>query len=355
MMKIAEKSIKGGLDAYIIAEAGVNHNGNIDLAFQLVDVSIAAGADAVKFQIFDADKLTTADAPKAEYQKGTTGKTGSQQDMLKSLELNYDDHKKIKDYCDTKGITYLATPFDMDALQWLLGIDTAAIKIGSGDLTFAPLLVAAAQSGRPVMLSTGMANLAEVAEAVALLRSNKCKDFALFQCVSCYPAQLEECNLAAMITLRENFLCPVGFSDHTLGIDASVAATHLGAALIEKHITLSNTMPGPDHSASLEPGDFKKMVTAIRNRTVPESELLSVVMGDGVKAPIPREAEVAAAARRSIVAAKDLKADEVIALDGLAFKRPGTGLSPMTYENLIGKKLLSPVNEGSRIKLSDVI
>lgn len=354
-MEIAGKSIKPGADAYIIAEAGVNHNGNIDLALQLVDASIAAGADAVKFQIFDADKLTTADAPKAEYQRGTTGNTGSQQEMLKSLELNYDDHKKIKNYCDTRGITYLATPFDVDALQWLLDINIAAIKIGSGDLTFAPLLAAAAQSRRPVMLSTGMANLEEVNEAVTLLQSNECQNFALFQCVSCYPARIDECNLAAMTTLHENFLCPVGFSDHTLGIDASVAAAHLGASLIEKHITLSNTMPGPDHSASLEPEDFKNMVTAIRNRTAPEPEFLSVVVGDGIKAPVPREAEVAAAARRSIVAARNLRADEQVNYEHLAFKRPGTGLSPMTYKNLIGKKLLNPVNEGARIKLSDVI
>ena len=325
---------------FIIAEAGVNHNGSVKLAKKLIDTAKDAGADAVKFQTFKAENVVVKDAQKAEYQKETTGK-GNQYEMIKSLELSEEDFRALADYTRKKDILFLSSPFDKESVDLLDELGMPAFKIGSGEITNFPLLRYIAKKGKPIILSTGMSTLGEVDEALNVIKGEGVVDVILLHCVSNYPAKIEDVNLRAMKTLKQAFKIPVGFSDHTLGITASIAAVALGVCIIEKHFTLDRNLPGPDHRASLEPDELKEMVKTIRN--------VEKALGDAIKRPTTNEEEIKRVARRSIVAKEDILVGTVITEDVLDAKRPGTGIEPKYMERIIGKK--AKVN----IKKDDII
>ncbi len=320
----------------IIAEAGVNHNGDPEMAKQLIKMAAEAGADYVKFQTFSADKLVTKTAKQAEYQKKNlqSGDDDSQYNMLKKLELSRKDHFELIMTCKYYGIEFLSTAFDNENLLFLMkDLDLDYIKIPSGELTNYPYLKLAATLHKPIILSTGMALLEEITESVELLvRLGVARDqIYVLHCTTEYPALISEVNLSAMDTIAEATGCKVGYSDHTMGIDVSVAAAARGAAVIEKHFTLDRSLPGPDHPASLEPDELKQMVIAIRN--------VQRAIGNGIKKPASaRELNNRSVARKSIIAAKDIAAGEIFTEDNLTTKRPGTGISPMKWEEVIGKK-----------------
>ena len=313
---------------FIIAEAGVNHNGDIKLAKKLIAAAKDAGADAVKFQTFKAENVVIKNAEKAEYQK--TVKEESQYEMLKKLELTEEDFEELADYAKKRGILFLSSPFDKESVDLLYELDIPAFKVGSGEITNFPLLRYIAKKRKPIILSTGMAILGEVEEALNVIRSEGVEDIILLHCVSNYPARIEDVNLRAIETLKQAFKLPVGFSDHTLGITALIAAVALGACVIEKHFTLDRNLPGPDHKASLEPNELKEMVQAIRD--------VEKALGDGVKRPTKDEEEIKRAARRSIVAKVDIPKGTIIAEDMLDVKRPGTGIEPKYIDMIVGKK-----------------
>ena len=342
-LTFGKRVVGAGHPAFVIAEAGVNHNGELSLAFQLVDAAIAAGADAVKFQTFIASEVITADAAKAEYQKATTGEQESQLEMVKRLELSFGDFRKLKIYCDDQGITFLSTPFDFKSVDFLEGLGVVAFKISSGDLTNHPLLRHVASKGRPVILSTGMSDLDEVREALAVIHGAGNDEVILLQCVTNYPAAAEDVNLKAMLSMQSSFDVNVGYSDHTLGIEVPLAAVALNACVIEKHFTLDKNLAGPDHRASLEPHEFKAMVEGIRK--------VEAALGNGQKVPAASESGNAAVARRSIVAARDISAGTTITPAEIAFKRPGTGLSPRMADQLLGKTARIDVKAGSLLAL----
>jgi N-acetylneuraminate synthase len=346
----------------IIAEAGVNHSGSLDTALALVDAAADAGADIVKFQTFNASALAGRSAQKAEYQQRTTGSDESQHAMLKRLELPHAAHGPLIDRARERGIEFLSTPFDHQSLEFLFTLGLPRIKIGSGDLTNAPLLHAIARADMPLILSTGMAALAEVEEALGVLahgyslldatpglaafraawrdgaaRTRLANRVSLLHCTTEYPCPAADVNLAAMQTMRTAFQLPVGYSDHTDGIEISLAAVAMGAVIIEKHLTLDRSAEGPDHAASLEPAEFKRMVAAIRN--------IEQARGDGIKAPKPSEIKNMEIARKSIVAARALKAGEVLRPEDIVSKRPGTGLPPIAFWSLIGTTLSRPYDE----------
>jgi N,N'-diacetyllegionaminate synthase len=346
VVKIADRQIGEGRPCFIIAEAGVNHNGDIGLAKKLIDAAHEAGADAVKFQTFKAEAIVTADAEKAEYQKVTTGSRETQIEMLKKLELKHEDFRELFTYARNKGIIFLSSPFDSDSVDLLDRLGVTAFKIPSGEITNIPLLRHIAGKGKPVILSTGMSDIDEVKEAVKVLRKNGAGEIVLLHCVSAYPARVEETNLRAMATLRRQFNLPVGLSDHTVGIHVPVAAVALGASVIEKHFTLDKKLPGPDHRASLEPGELKEMVAAIRD--------IEKALGDGIKRTTAEEADTKKAARRSLVTAKDIPAGTVITGDMLDIKRPGTGLEPKFIIDIIGKKAVKALKSGEIITLDKV-
>lgn len=339
-LTFGKRVVGTGHPVFVIAEAGVNHNGNVDLAFQLVDAAIAAGADAVKFQTFIASEVITAQAVKAEYQKATTGELESQLEMVQRLELSFGDFRKLKMYCDDQGITFLSTPFDFKSVDFLEGLGVVAFKIASGDLTNHPLLRHVAAKGRPVILSTGMSNMDEVRDALAVLHD---ADVILLQCVTNYPAAAEDINLRAMLSMKSAFDVNVGYSDHTLGIEVALAAVALGACVIEKHFTLDKNFAGPDHRASLEPQEFRAMVEGIRK--------VEASLGNGEKVPAASEAGNAAVARRSIVAARDISKGTLITSAEIAFKRPGTGLPPRMVDQVLGKTARVDVKAGSILEL----
>jgi len=332
-----------GGPVFVIAEAGVNHNGDIELAKRMVDVAKDAGADAVKFQTFKAESLATIAAPKAEYQLTNTASTETQLEMLRQLELSEEAHREVCDYCAVKGITFLSTPFDADSADFLETLHVPAFKISSGDLTNLPLLEHIARKGRPVILSTGMATLQEVRDAVNTISEAGCRDLILLHCVTNYPALPSEINLRAMTTMRDEFGVPVGFSDHTEGTVISLAAVALGATVIEKHFTLDKNFPGPDHKASLEPEELQSLIKGIR--------AIEVSLGDGEKCPTPSEFETAKIARRSIIAATDIPAGSPLRSDSLVLKRPGTGLPPSMLKSLVGKVARVDITEGTLIDL----
>lgn len=341
----------------IIAEAGVNHNGDIEMAKRLVDVAVDAGADIVKFQSFRADKLASKDAPKAEYQiaNADQGESESQYDMLKRLELSDEGHEILIKYCAEKGIEFLSTPFDVDGVDMLtkqFGLKT--IKLGSSELTNGPILLAAAQTGCPVIFSTGMGDLAEIREALDVLAYGYTHEGAptsrsdfkgafkgemaaaivkekvtILHCTTAYPTPFEDVNLRAMKTIEDTFGVPVGYSDHTLGISVPIAAVAMGAKVIEKHFTLDKTLPGPDHKASLEPEDLKAMVTAIRE--------IESSLGCAEKITRPAESVNKSMARKSLVAAANLNAGDILDASNMTIKRPGEGTSPMLYWDALGK------------------
>ena len=330
------------MSVYIIAEAGVNHNGSFELACKLVDAANAAGADCIKFQTFKAENLVSHIAQKADYQKDTTGE-GSQEDMLKKLELSYEEFIKLKGYCDKVGICFLSTPFDFESIEFLDNIDMPFWKIPSGEVTNYPYLVALAKTGKPVVMSTGMCEINEIQEAIDVLRENGTTQIKLLHCNTEYPTPFSDVNLNAMQTLKDKFGLEVGYSDHTSGIEVPIAAAALGAAVIEKHFTLDRKMEGPDHKASLEPDELAKMVASIRN--------IEKALGTGNKTPSPSEKKNISVARKSIVAARNIKAGEVFTEENITVKRPGTGISPMKWNEVLGTKAVRNFDEDELIEL----
>ncbi|HBG47516.1 MAG TPA: N-acetylneuraminate synthase [Deltaproteobacteria bacterium] len=315
---------------FIIAEAGVNHNGSVETALELVDAAARAGADAVKFQTFRAAELASPSAKKADYQRRNTG-AGGQLEMLRRLELDRKAHLKIMRRCGRKGIKFLSTPFDLDSIDLLAGLGLDIFKVPSGEITNLPYLRKIASLGRPVFLSTGMASLGEIEAAMGVLtRAIPKENITVLHCNTGYPTPFEDVNLRAMLTIREAFQVRVGYSDHTPGTEAAIAAVALGAEVIEKHLTLDRSMEGPDHMASIEPGEFGSMVRAIRN--------IEKAMGSPVKGPTPSEKENINAARKGIVASRRISAGEIFSEANLAVKRPQTGLSPMLWDLVVGKR-----------------
>ena len=330
MFNIGNKVIGDGHSVFIIAEAGVNHNGDIDIAKKMVDKAVFSGVDAIKFQTFKTEKLVTGYADMAEYQKCTIGKADSQFNMLKKLELSYENFIEIQEYCKHKKIMFLSTPFDFESADFLWSIGMDAFKISSGDLTNIPFLKHIAKFDKPIILSSGMATLSEIEEAINAINFLESKEIAVLHCTSNYPAKLENVNLNAINTIKNAFKIVSGYSDHTEGIIISIAAVALGANIIEKHFTLDKCMDGPDHKASLSPIELKDMVTAIRN--------VEMALGNGIKKSTSSEVDTMNAARKSIVASRYIKAGECIKTIDLDYKRPGTGLSPKFYNYIIGKK-----------------
>lgn len=324
-----------GPRVFVIAEAGVNHNGDIRLAKKLVDAAVAAGADAVKFQTFRAEMLATALAPKAAYQCSAGGAGETQCGMLKRLELSYEQFSDLKTYCDSQGILFLSTPFDEESVDFLFKLGVPFFKVPSGELTNSALLERMAGKKLPVILSTGMSGMDDIAQALAVLDQHACRQVLLLQCVSHYPAAYRDVNLRAMQTIRERFGLPVGLSDHSLGIEVPIAAAAIGARVVEKHFTLDKAQPGPDHQASLDPSELKAMVSAIRN--------IELAMGDGVKRVAECEEDVRRVARRSLVAARDVHAGEMLQAKDICFKRPGTGMPPAALAGIIGKRAVTGI------------
>ncbi|MBI5202075.1 MAG: N-acetylneuraminate synthase [Elusimicrobia bacterium] len=315
---------------FLIAEAGVNHNGDPRLAVRLVDAAADAGADAVKFQTFKAENLAIESAPKAKYQLAGAPE-GSQLAMLRKLELSEAGHREALKRAKKRGIEFLSTPFDEPSADFLHRLGVARFKLGSGELTNLPLLRHVARLKRPMILSTGMSTLAEVRDAVKAVKGAGNPPLSLLHCVSCYPADPADANLRAMKTLADAFRVPVGFSDHTPGLEVSVAAAALGAEIVEKHFTLDKNLPGPDHAMSLDPAELAAWVRAVRNARA--------ALGDGVKSPRPAEEEIRRVARRSIVLSRGLPAGARLHLEHLALKRPGTGMPPSELDRVVGRAL----------------
>lgn len=316
----------------IIAEAGVNHNGSIELAKQLIDAAASAGVDYVKFQTFKTENLVSRQAVKAEYQKRNTGETDdSQFSMLKKLELSPEQHWELMEYCRQKKVRFFSTAFDLESIGLLSELGLEMWKIPSGEITNYPYLKKIARQGKPVILSTGMSDLQDIANAMEVLEKYGVirEQITVLHCNTEYPTPFADVNLRAMETIREQLGVKVGYSDHTVGIEVPIAAVALGATVIEKHFTLSRTLEGPDHKASLEPGELKAMVSAIRN--------IEVALGDKDKKVTASEAKNKAVARKSIVAARNIKAGELFTEENISVKRPGNGISPMEWENVLGR------------------
>lgn len=315
----------------IIAEAGVNHNGSLEKAIEMVDVAKKAGADFVKFQTFDSAKLATSGAAQAEYQARNIGEPSSQLDMLKKLELSHSDHLQIKAYCENIGIGFFSTAFDLASVSFLHDLGLKLWKIPSGELTNLPYLEQIAGYGCPTIISTGMATLEEIGQALDVFLKKLPKEkLTVLHCTTDYPAKMSDINLNAMKTIQTKFDVSIGYSDHSLGIEVPIAAVAMGARVIEKHFTLDRNLPGPDHKASLEPLELKQMVDAIRN--------IEIALGSSEKKPNLIELENRKVARKSIVALKNIQKGEIFSENNLTTKRPGTGLSPMLWYTLLGKK-----------------
>ena len=315
---------------FIIAEAGVNHNGSVELAKKLIDVAVGSGVDAVKFQTFKAENLVSQNAQKADYQKKTTDKKESQFDMIKKLELDIDTHKELISYCNEKGIMFLSTPFDHDSIDMLNELGLEIFKIPSGEITNLPYLRHIGSLNKEVILSTGMADLGEIEDALDVLTNvgTNIDSITVLHANTMYPTPMEDVNLKAMQTIGTVFNVAYGYSDHTLGIEVDVAAVAMGASIIEKHFTLDKTMEGPDHKASLEPDELKEMIKAIRN--------IELALGSSVKKPSPSEKPNMEIARKSIVANKAIKKGEIFTEINLTIKRPGTGINPMRWDEIVG-------------------
>ena len=314
---------------YIIAEAGVNHNGNFEQAKKMVDAAKAAGADCIKFQTFVAEALVTKKANKAVYQKVNTDQNENQLEMLKNLELTFDEFSNLNQYCAEKKIDFMSTAFDFKSIYFLEKIGMKKWKIPSGEITNLPYLIKIAQTQKPVILSTGMCTLNEVEEAIGVLRKYGTKEITVLQCTSDYPTRFEDANLRAMITMKNKFKLPVGYSDHTMGIEISLAAVAMGATMIEKHFTLNRSMKGPDHQASLEPLELKRMIMEIKN--------IEKSLGDGIKVPSESEKKNIEIARKSIVASTCIGKGEQFTEKNITVKRPGNGISPMKWFEVLGQ------------------
>ena len=327
-IKIGNKVIGDKNPCFIIAEAGVNHNGKLSLAKKLIDIAKEAGVDAIKFQTFKTEGVMIENVPMAEYQKKNIGKKETQFQMIKKLELSYDDFISLKKYCDKKRIIFLSTPHSEDAINFLEKL-VLAYKIGSGDLTNLPFLEKIAGKKKPIILSTGMATLSEVKEAVGTIKKAGNNKIILLHCTTNYPCPLEEVNLKAMLTLKKEFNLPVGYSDHTLGVMVPIMAVALGAKVLEKHFTLDKNLPGPDHKASLEPGELKEMVKVIRDT--------ERALGSGIKKPTKSEEKIKKVVRKSVIAKINIPRGAEIKKDMLIIKRPGTGIEPKYLDKVLGR------------------
>lgn len=330
---------------YIIAEAGDNHNGDFNTALKLVDVAKSAGADCVKFQTFVTEEIISKYAEMAEYQKKNTGKEESQFEMVKRIELSFDEFRKIKEYCDRVGIQFLSTPFDLKSVDFLNELGVPFFKIPSGEITNYPYLIKIAHTGKPVVMSTGMCEPDEILAAINVLEKNGSGEITLLHCNTEYPTPLKDVNLYAMRTMKKMFGKKVGYSDHTKGIEVPVAAVALGACVIEKHFTLDKNMPGPDHKASLEPDELGRMVKNIRN--------IEIALGDGVKRVSESERKNIAIARKSIVARRNIQEGEILTEENLAVKRPGTGINPMQWMEVLGTRAVRDFKEDELIEIRE--
>lgn len=346
MIELAGRKIGAGQPCFVIAEAGVNHNGDIDLACRLIDAAAEAGADAVKFQSFHADLIATFDAPKAEYQRHTTSPEQSQHDMLAALELREDEHITLMHHSRSRGIAFLSSPFDIQSANMLARLGVPAMKLGSGELTNRPLLEHIGSMGLPLLLSTGMSDLAEVRAALRVLHATGLRQIALLHCVSSYPADPSQSNLRAMHTMQQALDLPVGWSDHCPGCEIAIAAAALGACIIEKHITLDRHMPGPDHRASTEPAEFARMVAMIHQ--------VAAALGDGRKRPMPCELDTRSVARRSLVTTAPIARGQRITADLLITLRPAQGICPMNMKQLIGRTAARDLPVGHILQWNDL-
>lgn len=331
------------MSTFVIAEAGVNHNGSVELAHRLIDAAADARADCVKFQTFDPDSLATAAAPKSAYQQRATGSDESQLDMLRRLALTRDCYPGLIEHCERRHIRFLSTPFDEASADFLEALGMDRFKIPSGEVTNLPFLAFLARKRRPLIMSTGMADLDEVGAAVTTLRAAGATDITLLHCTTDYPTAPVDANLRAMATMQAAFRTSVGYSDHTTGIEITLAAVALGASIIEKHFTLDRAMPGPDHQASLEPTELERMVSGIRT--------VEAALGDGQKQPRTGELANRVVARKSIVAARDIGGNQVIEAADLTARRPGSGLSPALMSSVIGRRARSAIAAGALISL----
>lgn len=333
---------------FIIAEAGVNHNGRIELAYKLVDAAKEAGVDAVKFQIFKSKKLISKSTKMADYQKENLKENISQLDMVKKLELSYEDFIKINEYCKEKEIMFMATPFDNDSLDFLVDIlKVDVLKIGSGDLNNYPFLEKVALKNKKIILSTGMSNLSDIEEALNFISKYTDKEVKVLHCTTNYPCPMDEVNLKAMNTIKNAFQVGVGYSDHTLGIEVPIAAVALGAEIIEKHFTLDKTMEGPDHVASLEPIELKEMTKAIRN--------IEKALGSGIKKPNKSELKIQSIVKRKIVLAKDVEENHILTEGDLEYKRCENGIESKYYKSIIGKKIKRKIDADSPLMWEDIV
>ncbi|MCH2666239.1 N-acetylneuraminate synthase [bacterium] len=334
---VGGRSIGPSQPCFVIAEAGVNHNGDPELARQMIAVAARSGADAIKFQTFKTDRLVTSDAPKADYQMTTTDAQESMAHMLSALELSAETHRQVVSWCRDEGILFMSTPFDEESADLLDDLDVPLYKVPSGEVTNWPLLEHIGRKGKPIILSTGMSTVSEVDDAVRVIRTSGDPSLILLHCVSNYPCSAGSVNLRAMGSMAAAWGVPVGYSDHTMGIEVAVAAVALGACVVEKHFTLDREMLGPDHKASLEPEELALLVSSIRN--------VEEALGDGVKRPVVEEEATTDVARKSLVAAGPIPSNTVIRPDMLTVKRPGTGVHPRYLSTFVGKRVVKDVKE----------
>lgn len=347
-VKIKDFVIGPGHPCLIIAEAGVNHNGDLDIAHKLIDSAVKAGADAIKFQSFVTEDFVTNQAQKADYQVKTTGKNSWQFTMLKKLEISESQQVELKAHCDEAGILYLCTPYEHKSADMLKNIGVEAYKIASTDTSNIPFLRHLATSGIPVILSTGMSLLGEVEEAIIALRNNGLNQkIVIMQCTSEYPAPIEDINLKTIKSMEVAFGCPVGFSDHTPGIEVSPWAVAAGACVVEKHFTINRNFKGPDHKASIEPHELKELVKTIRN--------VELALGDGIKRIMPSEMRNKVRMQKSLVATRTIKAGETIQASDITCKRPGNGLLPNWFDKVVGKKAAKTINNQEILRLESVL
>lgn len=331
----------------IIAEAGVNHNGDIKIAKKMIDAAVVCGVDIIKFQTVKVEALVTRNAEQADYQINNTKNRESQMEMLKKITMPYHDFDEIYEYCRYKGVQFLSTPFDLESVEFLKKYKMPFWKIPSGEITNYPYLVAIAKTGKNIVMSTGMSDLVEIEEALEVLRNNGCGDISLLQCNTEYPTPMEDANLLAMSTLRKKFHVRVGYSDHTEGIEAAIAAVAMGACIIEKHFTLDRNMVGPDHKASLEVQELARLVTTIRN--------VEKAIGDGVKKPSESEKKNIKIARKSIVAKRDIRKGEIFTEENITTKRPGNGISAIKWNEIIGNYAERDFCEDELIEMKEEI
>ena len=346
-VRIGNYTVSPGHPCFIIAEGGVNHNGDVGLAERMIVAAAQAGVDAVKFQTFRAEKLVSTDAPKASYQLRSTDVDESQYEMIKKLELDPEAHCQLIACCRKQGILFLSSPFDEESADFLDEIGVPAFKIPSGEITNLPYLKHISRKGKPMIVSTGMATLSEVEAAVGVIREEDDPGVILLQCVSNYPAQPADVNLRAMATMSQAFGVPVGYSDHVLGNEVAFAAVALGACVIEKHFTLDRSMPGPDQETSVEPSELMALVQGIR--------AVELALGDGQKRPAMSERNSAEVARKSLVVTEDIPAGTVLTEDLIAVKRPGTGLPPSMLAFVIGRRVCRDMKRDSLVTLEDLV